>query len=125
MHYARFTFNPTQLSDDRILFSSYKFLARSDELRNCPWVLHLLMSPLYSAFLPCPSVCYTFVSRTLCIYVDCNYWSTSDFSRACTNRHGLIRKYGINLCRQCFREYANDIGFKKVSLCRSLYSQLK
>jgi len=37
------------------------------------------------------------------------------FSRACSNRHGLIRKYGLNICRQCFREYANDIGFKKVS----------
>ncbi|KAH1007906.1 hypothetical protein HUJ04_005080 [Dendroctonus ponderosae] len=34
--------------------------------------------------------------------------------RACSNRHGLIRKYGLNLCRQCFREYANDIGFKKL-----------
>lgn len=38
-----------------------------------------------------------------------------DFSRACSNRHGLIRKYGLNICRQCFREYANDIGFKKVN----------
>lgn len=37
------------------------------------------------------------------------------FSRACSNRHGLIRKYGLNICRQCFREYANDIGFKKVN----------
>lgn len=36
------------------------------------------------------------------------------FSRACSNRHGLIRKYGLNICRQCFREYAADIGFKKV-----------
>nr|ACJ50595.1 hypothetical protein [Psathyromyia shannoni] len=34
--------------------------------------------------------------------------------RACSNRHGLIRKYGLNLCRQCFREYATDIGFKKL-----------
>ncbi|CAO1432779.1 unnamed protein product [Diamesa serratosioi] len=34
--------------------------------------------------------------------------------RACSNNHGLIRKYGLNLCRQCFREYAKDIGFKKV-----------
>nr|CAD7593609.1 unnamed protein product [Timema genevievae] len=34
-------------------------------------------------------------------------------SRACANGHGLIRKYGLNLCRQCFREYAGDIGFKK------------
>lgn len=38
------------------------------------------------------------------------------FSRACSNRHGLIRKYGLNICRQCFREYAADIGFKKVLL---------
>ncbi|KAF2356199.1 Ribosomal protein S14, partial [Trinorchestia longiramus] len=35
-------------------------------------------------------------------------------SRACSNRHGLIRKYGLMMCRQCFREYAADIGFKKV-----------
>ena len=33
--------------------------------------------------------------------------------RACGNRWGLIRKYGINMCRQCFREYAKDIGFVK------------
>lgn len=39
----------------------------------------------------------------------------TSYSRACSNRHGLIRKYGLNICRQCFREYANDIGFKKVS----------
>ncbi|KAL2743955.1 40S ribosomal protein S29 [Vespula maculifrons] len=34
--------------------------------------------------------------------------------RACANKHGLIRKYGLNICRQCFREYAADIGFKKL-----------
>ena len=39
------------------------------------------------------------------------------FSRSCANGHGLIRKYGLNLCRQCFREYAADIGFKKVQFC--------
>eukprot|EP00979_Chaetoceros_neogracilis_P011583 scaffold2917_cov282-Chaetoceros_neogracile.AAC.27 len=27
---------------------------------------------------------------------------------------GLIRKYGINMKRQCFRERANDIGFIKI-----------
>ena len=26
-----------------------------------------------------------------------------------------IRSYGLNLCRQCFREIAEDIGFKKYS----------
>lgn len=34
--------------------------------------------------------------------------------RVCSNQHGLIRKYGLNMCRQCFRVYANDIGFTKV-----------
>ena len=33
--------------------------------------------------------------------------------RVCGNQHGLIRKYGLNICRQCFREYAKDIGFQK------------
>ncbi|KYQ55676.1 40S ribosomal protein S29, partial [Trachymyrmex zeteki] len=41
-------------------------------------------------------------------------------SRACANRHGLIRKYGLNICRQCFREYAADIGFKKVKKYQSI-----
>lgn len=27
---------------------------------------------------------------------------------------GVIRKYAMMICRRCFREYANDIGFKKV-----------
>lgn len=34
-------------------------------------------------------------------------------SRVCFHRAGLIRKYGLNMCRQCFRQYANDIGFFK------------
>ena len=33
--------------------------------------------------------------------------------RICANRHGLIRKYGLNVCRQCFRENADNIGFQK------------
>jgi hypothetical protein len=36
-------------------------------------------------------------------------------SRVCSNQGGIIRKYNLNICRQCFREYANDIGFVKVS----------
>uniref|UniRef100_G1NLR9 Small ribosomal subunit protein uS14 n=2 Tax=Phasianidae TaxID=9005 RepID=G1NLR9_MELGA len=50
------------------------------------------------------------------------YWSHprkfgqgSRSCRVCSNRHGLIRKYGLNMCRQCFRQYAKDIGFIKVS----------
>jgi small subunit ribosomal protein S29e len=34
-------------------------------------------------------------------------------SRVCSNTHGIIRKYGLDLCRRCFREYAADIGFIK------------
>ncbi|KAK7830912.1 hypothetical protein U0070_018456 [Myodes glareolus] len=46
------------------------------------------------------------------------YWSHprkfgqgSRSCRVCSNRHGLIRKYGLNMCRQCFRQYAKDISF--------------
>lgn len=44
-----------------------------------------------------------------------NRWLTSHpSSRVCTHKAGLIRKYGLNICRQCFREKSNDIGFVKV-----------
>ncbi|KAK9321188.1 ribosomal protein S14 [Lipomyces orientalis] len=33
--------------------------------------------------------------------------------RVCAHQAGLIRKYGLNICRQCFREYSKDIGFVK------------
>ncbi|XP_055112434.1 small ribosomal subunit protein uS14-like [Symphalangus syndactylus] len=49
------------------------------------------------------------------------YWSHprkfgqgSRSCRVCSNRHDLIRKYGLNMCRQCFRQYAKDIGFIKL-----------
>jgi hypothetical protein len=31
------------------------------------------------------------------------------------NPHAIIRKYHLNICRQCFRERASDIGFVKVN----------
>ena len=31
----------------------------------------------------------------------------------CGRTRGHIKKYGLNLCRQCFREIATKIGFKK------------
>lgn len=37
-------------------------------------------------------------------------------SRVCTHKAGLIRKYGLNICRQCFREKSTDIGFVKVRI---------
>ena len=36
-------------------------------------------------------------------------------SRQCTCRKGLIRKYGLFLCRRCFQQFALEIGFKKVT----------
>lgn len=56
------------------------------------------------------------VSSRLKFIFNLLYMSNCQFccSRVCSNRHGLIRKYGLNMCRQCFRQYAKDIGFKKV-----------
>ncbi|XP_043378541.1 40S ribosomal protein S29 [Chelonia mydas] len=49
------------------------------------------------------------------------YWSDprkfgkgSRSCHVCSNRHGPIRKYGLNMCWQCFRQYAKDIGFVKL-----------
>ncbi|OIO62227.1 30S ribosomal protein S14 [Candidatus Woesearchaeota archaeon CG1_02_33_12] len=33
----------------------------------------------------------------------------------CGRAGGHIGKYGLNLCRQCFREISTKIGFKKYS----------
>jgi len=33
----------------------------------------------------------------------------------CGRRGGHISKYGLDLCRQCFREIATKIGFQKYS----------
>ncbi|KAJ6805499.1 putative 40S ribosomal protein S29 [Iris pallida] len=44
-----------------------------------------------------------------------NYGPGSRTCRVCGNPHGLIRKYGLMCCRQCFRSNAKEIGFIKVS----------
>ncbi len=34
----------------------------------------------------------------------------------CRNQYaGLIRKYELNVCRQCFREVHDHLGFKKLN----------
>ena len=33
----------------------------------------------------------------------------------CGNTRGHISKYGINMCRKCFRDNAKELGFKKFS----------
>ena len=42
-----------------------------------------------------------------------SYGKDSRYCRVCRNTHGLIRKYGLNICRKCFRERAHLIGFKQ------------
>ena len=32
----------------------------------------------------------------------------------CGNQKALIRKYELNVCRQCFRENASHLGFNKL-----------
>lgn len=39
--------------------------------------------------------------------------TVAKLSRVCAHQAGLIRKYELNICRQCFREYCKDIGFAK------------
>ncbi|KAB5545699.1 ribosomal protein S14 [Coniochaeta sp. 2T2.1] len=41
------------------------------------------------------------------------YGKGSRACRVCAHQAGLIRKYGLNICRQCFREKSADIGFTK------------
>jgi small subunit ribosomal protein S14 len=33
----------------------------------------------------------------------------------CGTHQAIIRKYGLNMCRRCFRETAETIGFRKYS----------
>ncbi|XP_043845762.1 40S ribosomal protein S29-like [Dromiciops gliroides] len=49
------------------------------------------------------------------------YWSHphkfgqgSQLCHVCSNGHGLIPKYSLNMCRQCFRQYVKDIGYIKL-----------
>jgi ribosomal protein S14 len=35
--------------------------------------------------------------------------------RRCGRTGGVIRSYGLYYCRQCFREEAENLGFKKYS----------
>jgi small subunit ribosomal protein S14 len=35
--------------------------------------------------------------------------------RRCERDEGLVSKYGVFVCRQCFREIARSMGFRKYS----------
>ena len=32
----------------------------------------------------------------------------------CESQRGLIRKYNLYICRRCFKDYAEELGFKKL-----------
>ena len=34
--------------------------------------------------------------------------------KLCGTARGSIRKYGLHICRRCFREVAESIGFRKL-----------
>lgn len=42
-----------------------------------------------------------------------NFGKGSRFCRRCGNYNAMIQKYGLMLCRCCFREVAEKLGFKK------------
>ena len=44
-----------------------------------------------------------------------NYGKGSRNCRVCGAHQGLIRKYAMMICRRCFRDNADKIGFKKVN----------
>ncbi|WP_424355353.1 30S ribosomal protein S14 [Methanobacterium sp. MBAC-LM] len=41
------------------------------------------------------------------------YGKASRKCSRCNDHSALVRRYGLMLCRQCFREVAPKIGFKK------------
>ncbi|MEM2759890.1 MAG: 30S ribosomal protein S14 [Nitrososphaerales archaeon] len=41
------------------------------------------------------------------------YGKGSRWCKRCGSYNALIRNYDLNLCRQCFREVAARLGFKK------------
>ena len=43
------------------------------------------------------------------------YGKNVHMCRRCNKTSGVIQKYGLYYCRQCFREYAEALGFRKYS----------
>ncbi|MCL4329827.1 MAG: 30S ribosomal protein S14 [Candidatus Thermoplasmatota archaeon] len=43
------------------------------------------------------------------------FYGRKDGCKRCGRRRGLVRRYGLRLCRQCFRETAPMLGFRKYS----------
>ncbi|XP_021566375.1 40S ribosomal protein S29-like [Carlito syrichta] len=43
----------------------------------------------------------------------CKFGQSYHSCHICSNQHGLIWKYGLNMCCQCFHQYRKVIGFMK------------
>lgn len=78
------------------------------------WILLLIWVWFYN---------FAFFAMFVYIYWYCLFWFPF-YSRVCGNPHGLIRKYGLMCCRQCFRSNAKEIGFIKVMLWELVASDL-
>ncbi len=46
---------------------------------------------------------------------DRKFGKSSKKCQHCGNNKGFVGKYGLDLCRKCFRDMATHIGFKKYS----------
>lgn len=44
-------------------------------------------------------------------FKKCGRWNRA--CRICGVKGPIIRKYGLMICRQCFREVADKLGFEK------------
>jgi len=42
-----------------------------------------------------------------------NYGKGQRECRRCKTHRGIIRRYGLDICRRCFYEIGKDIGFKR------------
>lgn len=63
------------------------------------------------------SIIHLFASRFIIFYL---LFSFSLLSIVCFNHRGIIRKYDLNICRRCFKQYSADIGFAKVRIIYKL-----
>lgn len=88
------------------------------------WYVHsfqhtiLLLAPLLLCYISKPPPPGTpFLLEASIVLVKSNARGTASHSRVTGEKKkaGLIRKYGLNMSRQAFREKAEEIGFKKVS----------
>ncbi|KAI0987293.1 hypothetical protein GJ496_006952 [Pomphorhynchus laevis] len=55
----------------------------------------------------------TYNSNKLWLSLPKKYGKGSRHCRVCSTHSAIIRKYGLYVCRRCFRENAECLGFSK------------